>query len=510
MPRRIDVELTSDRGDGTWTWRVAGARQPRGTLDGSLLFRGAKVGDVVRAEADFDLDGISVLAVLPPKETRPEEDRLEMLAPARDEPLVQANLVGARRRRDRPEGRDRRPPRDRPGRDRDRARDEGAGAGPRRQARRPRPETAGERSGPQNEGEDTKRRRRERPRRSEGADRRTTGPPRTAPARATAEPSRPKPKRLRPGRTHRKAVLDALPPEQQPVAEQVLQGGIPAVRQAIDKQNAAAVSEGKPEIKAAPLIALAEELLPKLRTAEWRDRAEAALADVDELDLRDLRTVVVASEAAARDDETRELAAELRAALARRVDEEQRTWIQDVTAALDEGRVVRALRLSSRPPKAGSIFPRDVAVRLAEAAGASLTADANADRWTAVLDAVALSPVRRAVTPQSRPETPDAELLATVKRLAERLPDIAAAFGVEPEPQPARRPRRRPTGPRDPAARVEPPEPAASPAPTAPSESSESPEPAEPPEPSAPIESPEPTGTEEPTTTPTEPAEPPA
>ena len=40
-------------------------------LDGTLLYAGVKVGDVVRAEAEFDIDGISVLAVIPPKETRP-------------------------------------------------------------------------------------------------------------------------------------------------------------------------------------------------------------------------------------------------------------------------------------------------------------------------------------------------------------------------------------------------------------------------------------------------------
>ncbi len=67
MPRRIDVELTSTRPDGTWTWRAAGARQPKGELDGSLLFAGAKVGDVVKAEADFDIDGITITAIQPPK-----------------------------------------------------------------------------------------------------------------------------------------------------------------------------------------------------------------------------------------------------------------------------------------------------------------------------------------------------------------------------------------------------------------------------------------------------------
>ena len=219
--------------------------------------------------------------------------------------------------------------------------------------------------------------------------------------------------------------------------------------QAIEKQNATATAEGKPEIKAAPLLALAEELLPRLRTAEWRDRAEAAMSDVDELDLRDLRSVVVGADTAARDDETRQLAASLRQALARRVDEEQHTWLDDITRSLNDGRVVRALRLSSRPPKAGSIFPRDVATRLAESTSASLTADASADRWAAVLDALAFAPIRRAVTPQSVPAQPSAELQATIQRLASRLPEVAArlrhrgsarATDVRPGPGPRRSP----------------------------------------------------------------------
>jgi hypothetical protein len=248
---------------------------------------------------------------------------------------------------------------------------------------------------------------------------------------------------------HRKAVLDALPPEQRPIAEQVLQGGIPAVRQAIERQNATAKEEGKPEIRAGPLLALAEQLLPGLRMAEWRDRAEAAMADVDEIDLRDLRSVVVAADASARDEETRALAVQLREALARRVDEEHKTWLHDLTAALDAGRVVRALRLSSRPPKAGSIFPRDLATRLSGATGASLTADASGERWAAVLDALAFSPVRRSVTPQSLPSEPGEELLTEVKKLASRLPEIATAFGIEAAPEPGPRPRRRPAPPSD-------------------------------------------------------------
>ena len=38
MSRRIELELTSRRDDGTWTWRAAGAKKPKGELDGALLF----------------------------------------------------------------------------------------------------------------------------------------------------------------------------------------------------------------------------------------------------------------------------------------------------------------------------------------------------------------------------------------------------------------------------------------------------------------------------------------
>ena len=79
MSRRIELELTSARQDGTWTWRAAGAREPRGVLDGSILPGGAKVGDVLRADADFDVDGITVTSVLAPKGARKEPERIELL-----------------------------------------------------------------------------------------------------------------------------------------------------------------------------------------------------------------------------------------------------------------------------------------------------------------------------------------------------------------------------------------------------------------------------------------------
>ncbi len=130
-------------------------------------------------------------------------------------------------------------------------------------------------------------------------------------------PQRPKPKRLKPGRAHRNAVLADLPEEQRPVAERALQGGLPAVRQAVNEQNIRLKAEGKPEVPAGGLLSMAEGLLPRLRVAEWLDRADAAMADIDDLDLRDLRSVVAAGEdpMVARDESTRAVATELKAAL---------------------------------------------------------------------------------------------------------------------------------------------------------------------------------------------------
>ncbi|MGH9103005.1 MAG: hypothetical protein ACRDYD_08515, partial [Acidimicrobiales bacterium] len=109
MPRRMEVELTSALADGTWTWRAAGAREPRGTMAGELVGEGAKVGDVLRVEADPQLDGITIVSVLPTKGGRHEPERLEVLGPGRAVEGVTTTLAtgGGRsggRRDDRPRG----------------------------------------------------------------------------------------------------------------------------------------------------------------------------------------------------------------------------------------------------------------------------------------------------------------------------------------------------------------------------------------------------------------------
>ena len=219
--------------------------------------------------------------------------------------------------------------------------------------------------------------------------------------------------------------------------------------------NAKAAAESLPQIKSEPILALAEQLAPVLKAAEWHDRADAALAGIAKIDLRDIRSVIAGADRAARTEETRALAESLRAGLAQRLEVDQRQWLEELAKTIGEGRTIRALRLSSRPPKAGTPLPPDMAERLADLAAADLNPTANQQRWSTVMDSVALSPVRTHVVPVGAPEKPSDDLLATVRRLADRVPQIAVLFGVEPQPR-SRGPRRPPPPPPAPDAAEQP------------------------------------------------------
>ena len=396
MSRRLDIELTSTRDDGTWTWRAAGAKVPKGVLVATLLPNESKIGDVLKIEADFDIDGITVLSVITQRDKSQKATLLQMID---DKPFVGVTEKLAKKSRDDKPRRGKQGPRtDRPDR-------EPRADRPVREPREPRVP------------------------REPRADRKSFPP--------TPEvPKRPIAKRLKPKRAHRSAVLASLPVEQRAVAERALAGGLAAVRDAIKKQNAELRKEGKPEVKADGLVSMASDILPKLRVAEWLDKAEAAKLDIELLDLRDLRAVVAGSDdpMVVRDETTRVLAGELKIALKVHQEKEMNQWIDDMKSAVEVSRVVRALKLSGEPPKAGVLFPAELGGQIAKAATDSLASDAGADRWIAVLEALAFSPIRAQVKPAAAPVATTDSLRETVKRLAPLLPQIAALFGIEVAP----------------------------------------------------------------------------
>lgn len=389
MSRRIEIELTSSQADGTWTWRAAGAKNPKGVVEGSVLPNDASVGTVLRVEVEQGIDGIAVRSVVGGRQRSDSAEVLELIGGGDFDPVVETRAKRDRREGGRKGGRD-------GGR---RRRNDGGGK----------------------EGED-RRPRRENQRRGP----RFTPPPEL--------PQRPKPKRLKAQRHHRNEVLAAIPEEQRPIAELALQG-MSAVRTRLKAENEKATKEGRATMPEASVLKLAEELLPRLRVAEWYDRAEAAKKLAGQIDLRDLRSVVAASDdpMVARDKSTRALADELRDLLRVRQEEELQLWFGDVDAALAIGRVIRALRLSSQPPKAGVPFPAEISQRLIDSTNATLTPVETSERWIAVLEAAAFSPIHLLITPMGLPTKISDDLAATVKRLAPAIPQVAAMFGIEVE-----------------------------------------------------------------------------
>jgi hypothetical protein len=411
MSRFTDIELTSQSTQGTWTWRAAGAKQPRGTVPAELVPEGARVGDVLRAEIESGLEGIEIVSLAPIRPAASSAEtvqRIEVLGSPRGEGGVVVSLArGSRLLRDRDDRGERR-----------------ARRGGVRAPRGRRDVTGDERQTDQ----------RTSGRAGGGPDHRGQGRP-SGPARTPQRPAIPM--------THRNAALAKLRPEQLPVAEQLLRGGMPAVRQAIEEQNAAAKAAGQPPVAADALLAMAEELLPIVNLAGWKDRATAAQSAGRAMRLRDLRAVVAASRTVSLDDEARAMARALTASLEERVAHVREEWQKRIENALGAGKVLEALEASARPPDVGTRCPADLAVRLAQAASEAMTAELDSDRWLALLKAVLDSPVRRTVRPAGIPDTDEARDAA--RKAAGLVPELAKLVGLAvPPPPPRRPPHRRP------------------------------------------------------------------
>jgi hypothetical protein len=360
----------------------------------------------MRADVETDLDGSRVLSITPPKAKNVRTGLLEILPSTRAfEPVTQQLAKKGSRGGD-----DRKGPR----------RDRKDGDKPR---------------GERKDGD------RARGDRKEGAEGRSDRPRRQFFDAPPELPQRPKAKRIRPLRVNVDAVLAELPQAHRTIAETVLNGGVPAVRAAIEEQNRVAVAAGKEKVPAEGLLQIAEQLLPRLRVAEWRDKALSAESIIHDIDLRDLRSIVVtADQLVAIDEETRALVVKMKQGLVIRQETETKNWLDDVAAATSVGRVVRALRLSSQPPKAGVPFPAPLAAQVVAATVAGLTTDAPSERWIALLEAAAFSPVHAKVLPAAVPAVISEDLTKTVTRLGPLMPQIAALFGIAVDPK-ARPPR---------------------------------------------------------------------
>ncbi len=405
MSSRIDVELTSKRDDETWTWRIAGAKQPKGVLSSKLLHPDAKVGDVVKVDALFELDGITIQQVLPPKVKETPKNSIELKPTVSSGPLVTSRLSRSLSK----------------DRERRRSRDN---------SRQSRTEYGAEKKRPQE--------RKQREFSDVTNDRPARGPKPTPVHKPSVEaPAKPRFKRLVPGSLHKSAFITSVSEEHRPIAEQLLKGGIPAVRSAIREGNADARSKGLPEAPEEVMLKIAENLLPASKLAIWLDRAEAALKDADQISLRDLRSVVASADSVrSKDEVARAYADQLKLKLTERSEATALAWTNEIDQALEQGRIVRALRLSARPPEPTAKFPHDLMNRLIEAANAAMTPDTTEDRWIALIDAVSESPIRRQVAPNGLPSNASPALLELSKEHSGRIPSLAKMLGISVPPPP--------------------------------------------------------------------------
>ncbi len=457
MARRIEIELTSKLQDGGYTWRAAGARQPKGVVDAGLVPDGAAVGEVYRAEVESGIDGVEVQSILPRKQATPLDprgERIQVIGTPKSEPDIQVTLASKKgRRSDGPRERGRgdergpRPPRG----PREGAR--GAAAG----ADRGRPEGRSDRARPDRPAGAERAARAGAPSSSGGVGR-SDRPDRAASGRtSTGRPGSERggadrgrsdrrdtrrPPEMPTSTVYRNAMLATLRPEQLPIAEQLLRGGLPAVRQAIDEQNRASAAQGRPIVAPETILTIAEDLLPLTSLAAWKDRAAAAQQMGATIRVRDLRAVVTSARTVTLDEEGRATLKDLQGKLHVKTEELRVLWVKRIESALDDNRVADALETVSRAPDPGTRCPAELATRLAEAASAALTADLPPQAWNSLLEAVVASPVRRSVKPVGIPAHEECQAAAV--RAAGHVPALAKLLGMRipppPPPSAAKRP----------------------------------------------------------------------
>ncbi|MDG2352620.1 MAG: hypothetical protein P8L35_07420 [Acidimicrobiales bacterium] len=389
---KIDVVITSQRENGDWTWRAVGAREPKGTVEASLLPDNLSIGAKFSVETEHFLDGVVVTKVFDQKQSSEKGETLEILGSGKQTDLVTTQLAKSKKGK--------------------------------RSSKRS-PSSSNSRADERNKSNKSNK-----SNKTFGEKDKTSSSTKKKPRneRKNNDSQFPKSKRLKAKKHHRNEAVKNLPDDLKRLGEILLQKGIPGLRDSISTQNETAKKAGEPEIPEDLLLKLAERVYPDLRTAEWLDRADGALRGIETVDLRDIRSVIVASENVQKNDAVRSLAEKLKEGFNKRVDNDQKNWLKEVISTLKEGRVVRALRLSSRPPKAGFPLPEDLLNSLTEATNEALSADVTQSRWGTIAEAAAFSPIHERVIPAGVPKNPNDELLKIIRRISSRAPSIANKF----------------------------------------------------------------------------------
>ena len=239
---------------------------------------------------------------------------------------------------------------------------------------------------------------------------------------------------------YRNALLATLSPEQLPVAEQLLRGGMPAVRAAVAEQNKNATTQGRPTIDAATIERIAEDLLAKTTLALWKDKGAGAIGAGRELRLRDLRAVVTAAKTVSLDDEGRTQLKELQTSLSARLEILRTQWNEKLEAAVASKNVPESLRLVARPPDMSTRVSAEMATKVVAITSEALTADLDVAKWQEIVNLTVDTSIRRNVKPVGIPSDDTCKALAV--KNAGAIPEFAKLLGMKVPPPPPRVTRR--------------------------------------------------------------------
>ena len=463
MSRRIVIDITSLNGDVA-TWRAAGAKLPKGILNSSLIPGGPVVGNTYRADVEQYMEGIEILSVMAPKTASPVDprnERLELIPTVKSGPDVVVTYAPKGRGGSRREGADTRreggPSRREGGPGRRESSPGRRESGPGRRDGGSAPSEGAEAREPSTRTERTKRPPRNPIDRdassSTPGERPARGPRTDRPARGARPPRPAGPVEPPMTTTHRNSLLATLSPEQLPVAEQLLRGGMPSVRAAVAEQNKNATAQGRPTIDATTIDRIAEELLGKTNLALWKDRAAGAIGAGRELRLRDLRAVVTSAKTVSLDEEARAQLKELQVSLTARLEHLRTQWNAKLEAAIESKNVKEALTLVARPPDMSTRVSAEMAAKVVAITSESLSAETDPTLWKEIVELTVDTSIRRNVKPLGIPN--DESCKAVAIHNAGAIPEFAKLLGMKvPPPPPPTRIIRRPATRRPPTRRA--------------------------------------------------------
>ncbi|MCL4449162.1 MAG: hypothetical protein M1483_00635 [Actinobacteria bacterium] len=390
MPTKIEIELTSRKKDGSFTWRAAKARQPKGIVAAAMLEDNAKVGDLFVANAEVGLDGITLVGIVPFQGKRPFKEQLEIIGKDEDKPLKQPNPS-------------------------DKGRDEVN-------------DKTGIKVGKSN--------------RNKGNRKTTPKPPNVrhnSSKRASSATTQRSDRHTQADFIYKRTnqMLASLSLLEREIAKHLLSGGMPALRKAIEIHNVKPSSNIPPELPEEHLVAIAESLLPNLNMLRWIDRAEFVTNNPNQASLRDLKTLM-ASSSDLKDEYAVTLVPQILTLLKNKIEKVQIEWNENIENLIDQGDVLQAIIQASTPPEPRLRISATTAVKLSQAVGACMNPQTEVEQWNKLFKAALVSPVRRIIKPVGLPENAPRDLLNSAHMAAGQMPALAALLNIPIPPPPSK------------------------------------------------------------------------